>query len=70
MNVFAVILWVLFSVGALTGVALVFFAVVHRIRDKRTPEERWADEHGDEHENPYATGARFVTGITFTGRPG
>ncbi|MBM6400191.1 hypothetical protein [Phycicoccus sonneratiae] len=62
MNVFAVMLWAVFGVGVLAAVVGITVAIVHTVRDKRTPEERWADEH-DPDENPFRTGAQFINGI-------
>jgi hypothetical protein len=47
MSIFAVILIGLFIVGAVAIVAVLAFGVVHVVRDKRTRDERLADEHGD-----------------------
>ncbi|WP_344193729.1 hypothetical protein [Pedococcus aerophilus] len=47
MNLFAVVLIGVFSIGALAAVAGIVAAVVIRSRDHRTKEERAADEHGD-----------------------
>ncbi|SDP41583.1 hypothetical protein SAMN04489867_2378 [Pedococcus dokdonensis] len=46
-SVFAVVLIGLFAIGAAAVVLLLAVAVAGRIRDKRTPEERRADEYGD-----------------------
>ncbi|QIM20668.1 hypothetical protein G7075_05055 [Phycicoccus sp. HDW14] len=68
MSVFlAIVLGTVFVVGVLAAVAGLVYAVVRAVRDKRTPDERWADEHGED-ENPYRTAAQFVAGITFGGR--
>lgn len=64
MNVFAIILVTAFVVGSAAAVLGLGYAVVHHVRDHRTPEERWADEHGDG-ENPFRNGAQLVNGTTF-----
>ena len=46
-SVFAVLLIGLFVIGAVAVVALIAFGVVRSLRDKRTRDERLADEHGD-----------------------
>jgi hypothetical protein len=67
--VLAVVLYGAFGLGALAAVVGLVYAVVRKRRDKRTPEQRWADEHGDgEGENPYRLGSQLVNGITFGSR--
>ena len=44
---FAVVLYALFGIGAAAAVAGLAFGIVKKFRDKRTPQQRWADEHGD-----------------------
>ncbi|TPG13937.1 hypothetical protein [Pedococcus bigeumensis] len=44
MSIFEVILFV---IGAVAIVAVFAFGAVHVVRDKRTRDERRADEHGD-----------------------
>jgi hypothetical protein len=43
----AVLLIGLFALGVLAIVVGLVVAVTRRLRDHRTREERWADEHGD-----------------------
>lgn len=47
MSIFAVILIGFFVVGAIAIVGVIAFGIVHVARDKRTRDERLADEHGD-----------------------
>lgn len=46
-SIFAVILMGLFAIGAIGIVGLIAYGIVHSVRDKRTRDERLADEHGD-----------------------
>lgn len=46
-SIFAVILIGLFAIGAVGIVAVIAYGVVRSVRDKRTRNERLADEHGD-----------------------
>ena len=46
-SIFAVILIGFFVIGAVAIVGLIAFGIVHAVRDKRTRDERLADEHGD-----------------------
>ena len=64
---FAIVLYGFFGLGVLAAVVGLVFGIVRRLKDKRTPQERWADEHGDG-DNPYRAGAQFVAGMTFSGR--
>ena len=70
MNAFAIILVGLFVVGAVAAVVGLTYAVVRSVRDRRTPAERWADEHGDsgDENETLRNGARLVNGITFGSR--
>jgi hypothetical protein len=45
--IFAVILIGVFLLGAAGFIAMIVFGMVRSARDKRTREERLADEHGD-----------------------
>ena len=45
--IFASLLIGVFVIGAVAIVTLIVFGVVRRVGDKRTPEERRADEYGD-----------------------
>ena len=47
MSIFAVILIGFFVIGAAAIVAVIAFGIIHVARDKRTRDERLADEHGD-----------------------
>jgi hypothetical protein len=46
-SIFAVILISVFVIGAVAIVALIAVGVARSVRDKRTRDERLADEHGD-----------------------
>ena len=46
-SIFAVLLIGLFALGAVAIVVVIGFGVVRSIGDKRTRDERLADEHGD-----------------------
>jgi hypothetical protein len=45
--VIALLLLGVFGLGVLAIIVGLAFAVTRRLRDHRTREERWADEHGD-----------------------
>jgi hypothetical protein len=47
MNAFGVVLVGMFVIGAVAMVSLLAYGIVHAVRDKRTRNERLADEHGD-----------------------
>jgi hypothetical protein len=47
MSIFAVLLIGLFVIGAVGIVAVIGYGIVRSTRDKRTRDERLADEHGD-----------------------
>jgi hypothetical protein len=47
MSIFEVILMGLFILGAAGIVAVIGYGIVRSVRDKRTRDERLADEHGD-----------------------
>ena len=65
--VVAVGLWAVLVLGIAAAVAGLAYGVVRAVRDKRTPQEKWADEHGDD-DNPFRAGAQLVNGITFGSR--
>lgn len=63
---FAIVLYVLFGIGAAAAVAGLVYGVVRKVCDKRTAAERWADEHGDRDTVKVANGAQvgfFGTGF-------
>lgn len=47
MSIFEVVLIGLFVIGAVAIVGVIGFGIVRVARDKRTRNERLADEHGD-----------------------
>lgn len=46
-SIFAVLLIGTFVLGAVALVTVIAVGITRRLRDKRTPDERRADEHGD-----------------------
>ena len=46
-SIFAILLVGLFGLGAVAIVALIVVGIVRSVTDKRTRDERLADEHGD-----------------------
>lgn len=63
---FAAVLYAVFGVGVVAALVGLFFGVRAKVRDRRTPEERWADENGDRTTMKVANGAQtgfFGTGL-------
>ena len=46
-SIFAILLMGLFVIGAVAFVALITFGVIRSVQDKRTRDERRADDYGD-----------------------
>ncbi|NNM46250.1 hypothetical protein [Knoellia koreensis] len=64
-NIFEIFLFGVFALGAMAALVGLGYAVGRRVRDHRTPEQRWADEHGDGDDTQLRNGSRMVGGITF-----
>lgn len=47
MSIFAILLIGAFAIGAVSIVALIVYGVVRSVGDRRTRDERRADEYGD-----------------------